>query len=319
MKKTIFFSLLLILLLIQNIYSQDTSIVRYLPLNVGNIWVYHYSGFNAGIPVSGYEKVSIIGTEILGSKTYYKFNYSYKIISGPPNPVYSYFYMSSGPGYIRIDSITGNIMQWEVCGTGMGYLRDSLNVGTSSYYTDCIAPIPPKDLALANQGSITVFGLTKYYKLVQTKPPVSFWFIQRRFIKDIGLYYTNDEWQLHDVDKYLYGCVINGILYGDTTYASIIDVKKISEEIPRNYKFSQNYPNPFNPTTNIKYDVPHSSLVRLEVFDELGKFVKVLVNERQSPGTYEVSFDGSPFPSGVYFYRLTTDNYSESKKMLMIK
>jgi hypothetical protein len=81
----------------------------------------------------------------------------------------------------------------------------------------------------------------------------------------------------------------------------------------------QNYPNPFNPTTVISYQLPVSSEVRLDVFDLLGRKVATLVNERQSTGTYEVTFDASHLASGVYLYRLQAGDFSVSKKLFLIK
>jgi hypothetical protein len=89
--------------------------------------------------------------------------------------------------------------------------------------------------------------------------------------------------------------------------------------VPDKFELLQNYPNPFNPTTNIKYQIPNNSYVSLKVFDIIGKEITTLVNEKQSPGSYEVSFDGSNLPSGVYFYKLITGNYSETRKMVLIK
>jgi hypothetical protein len=86
-----------------------------------------------------------------------------------------------------------------------------------------------------------------------------------------------------------------------------------------NYSISQNYPNPFNPSTNIRYDLPKSESVKLIIYDALGREIETIVNKKQSSGTYEVTFNASQYPSGVYFYRLTTDGFSETKKMLMIK
>ena len=102
-------------------------------------------------------------------------------------------------------------------------------------------------------------------------------------------------------------------------------IRKITSEIPEQYKLSQNYPNPFNPSTRIKFSIvssPHvlgGDLVQLKVYDAMGREVQTLVNESLKPGTYEVSFDGSGLNSGVYFYKLTTGGFSESKKMLLIK
>ena len=86
-----------------------------------------------------------------------------------------------------------------------------------------------------------------------------------------------------------------------------------------NYLLSQNYPNPFNPITNIRYEIPKNSFVNLVVYDALGRELEILVNENLTVGTYEATFNASHYPSGVYFYRLTTDNFSETKKMILMK
>lgn len=85
------------------------------------------------------------------------------------------------------------------------------------------------------------------------------------------------------------------------------------------YDLSQNYPNPFNPITNIKYQIPKTGLVTLKIYDMLGREIKTLVNEVKNPGSYMVSFNGSEFASGVYFYRIQAGDFIQVKKMLMIK
>jgi len=89
--------------------------------------------------------------------------------------------------------------------------------------------------------------------------------------------------------------------------------------IPTSYSLSQNYPNPFNPTTNVQFSIIKVQFVTLKVFDMLGKEVATLVNETLEPGTYETTFDGSQFPSGVYFAKLEAGTYNNIIKMLMIK
>jgi hypothetical protein len=89
--------------------------------------------------------------------------------------------------------------------------------------------------------------------------------------------------------------------------------------VPAEYALSQNYPNPFNPTTQIDYSIPQSGLVSLKVYDLLGKEVKTLYEGVQSAGNYVATFDGSKFTGGVYFYRLQTDNFSMTKKLVLIK
>ena len=89
--------------------------------------------------------------------------------------------------------------------------------------------------------------------------------------------------------------------------------------IPHTFALKQNYPNPFNPATTINYQLPVNSMVTLKVFDLLGREVATLVNGRQTPNNYSVSFNGSGLSSGVYFYRLQTDNFTETKRMMLIK
>jgi len=85
------------------------------------------------------------------------------------------------------------------------------------------------------------------------------------------------------------------------------------------FKLFQNYPNPFNPVTIIRFRIKDSRYVTLKVYDVLGKEIETLVNEKKSPGTYEVTFDGSTLASGIYFYRMDAGNFIETKKMLIIK
>lgn len=114
---------------------------------------------------------------------------------------------------------------------------------------------------------------------------------------------------------------------GSFEYSKEIEVKLISE-----YKFSleQNYPNPFNPATKIKYSIPASQTflqmergrgeaVTLKIYDILGKEKAELVNEQQFPGEYVIEWDASDFPSGIYFYTLTSGSYKETKKLLLMK
>jgi len=90
-------------------------------------------------------------------------------------------------------------------------------------------------------------------------------------------------------------------------------------EIPKEFKLYNSYPNPFNPSTKIKFDIPKSSYVNLIIYDILGKEVFVLVNEKLNTGIYHVDWDGSNYPSGVYFYKLITDDYVSVKKMILLK
>jgi D-alanyl-D-alanine carboxypeptidase len=91
------------------------------------------------------------------------------------------------------------------------------------------------------------------------------------------------------------------------------------KSLPISYALEQNYPNPFNPNTIIKFDLPKSSVVRLSVFDILGREVSVLVNERKDAGVHEFKFDGSNCASGVYFYRIQAGDFVQTRKLLMLR
>jgi len=93
---------------------------------------------------------------------------------------------------------------------------------------------------------------------------------------------------------------------------------------PKEFKLEQNYPNPFNPTTTIQYQIPEvgtqrAVTVKLKIYDILGSEVATLVNEKQIPGYYEVQFNGSNFPSGVYFYNIQASDFVVTKKMILVK
>jgi hypothetical protein len=88
---------------------------------------------------------------------------------------------------------------------------------------------------------------------------------------------------------------------------------------PNSFKLYQNYPNPFNPSTTIKFDIANNVSVKINIYNILGKKVSCLINENLPAGSYEILWNGTEFSSGVYFYKLETDNYSEIKSMVLMK
>jgi predicted GH43/DUF377 family glycosyl hydrolase len=100
--------------------------------------------------------------------------------------------------------------------------------------------------------------------------------------------------------------------------SSITDAGEISGT-PLKFKLSQNYPNPFNPSTKINFAIPQTSFVNLTVYNVLGEEVATLVNETKAPGNYEVNFNAVNLTSGIYFYKLQTGSFNETKKMILIK
>ncbi|MBU0474675.1 MAG: Ig-like domain-containing protein [Bacteroidetes bacterium] len=121
----------------------------------------------------------------------------------------------------------------------------------------------------------------------------------------------------------------SGISYGkiyidDAQYNFTTPVENKISDVPNKYSLTQNYPNPFNPSTIIKYSIPATTKdkmlnTKLVVFDILGREIATLVNQNQKAGNYEVKFDASKFSSGIYFYKLSSGNFVNTKKMMLIK
>ncbi|HWA06745.1 MAG TPA: T9SS type A sorting domain-containing protein [Ignavibacteria bacterium] len=101
--------------------------------------------------------------------------------------------------------------------------------------------------------------------------------------------------------------------------SEMVAVQQVSTEIPGQFSLGQNYPNPFNPTTSIKFDVSRSGNINISVYDISGRKIEDMVSGSYNPGTYEVKWDASKYSSGVYFYTLVTNEFTETKRMLMIK
>lgn len=110
----------------------------------------------------------------------------------------------------------------------------------------------------------------------------------------------------------------NGI-YKTTNGGGPIGIQIISSEIPTKYSLSQNYPNPFNPVTNISFDLLHTGNVSLAIYDILGREQNILLNKELKAGSYKYEWDASQYPSGIYFYRLRTKDFTETKRMILIK
>jgi|GEM_PF-1080115 len=102
--------------------------------------------------------------------------------------------------------------------------------------------------------------------------------------------------------------------------SGIIGVNEISSKVPANFSLEQNYPNPFNPTTKIRFNVSKTSDITLKVFDITGQLVATLINnEKITPGTKEIEFNASNLASGVYFYKINSGDFSDTKKMILVK
>lgn len=113
-------------------------------------------------------------------------------------------------------------------------------------------------------------------------------------------------------------CGTNGTMK-KTTNGGVTSVTPTGMQIPETFSLSQNYPNPFNPQTTISFGIPTQNFVQLKVYDMLGREAAMIVNENLSAGSYSIELDAALLPSGTYFYRITAGEFSEVKKMILIK
>ncbi len=138
--------------------------------------------------------------------------------------------------------------------------------------------------------------------------------------------FNNNLSGLHDIcvsksgslPRSVYACRHNGtIVKGNTDISSGVNL--ISNNIPDKFELKQNYPNPFNPTTKIVFNIRNSENVSLNIYNQTGQLMKQLVNEFKSSGSYGIEFDGGNLSSGIYYYKLETKDFSETKKMILLK
>ncbi|HEY5535593.1 MAG TPA: T9SS type A sorting domain-containing protein [Ignavibacteria bacterium] len=302
MKKIILFSLMFLMFNVQSSFSTDTLTLKYFPLSVGNVYKYNYSS-SAGL--NYYYKVRIIKDTVINSKKYF-------ITSGS--------FPGFGGSLIRVDSATGNLYKRFNSGycsySPYEILIDSLKAhkNDTAYVCDSGVKHICVDTNIANVLNMSV--RKKAFERYNFEG-----FVTYSYGYGIGIFGTFEFSSFGSGGDWLVGAYINGVLYGDTLLTGI---EKLNELIPEKYSLYQNYPNPFNPTTTIRFEVPLSKgglkgVVSLKIFDILGKEVATLVNEQLTPGTYEDDWNASQFPSGIYFYKLTAGNFSETKKLILLK
>jgi hypothetical protein len=261
---------------------------------------------------SGFEKYKIISSYYAHGKTFFKFSHVRVVISGPSNVVLQ-SRLFKDTAAVRIDSLSGNIYRNVPCHSSQEMLIDSLKARLNDTSITC-EPTVNDTVMCSDTNSIIFFDTLRVSKKFDT-PGFEGETVQI-YTKNLGL--VNYTFNIMNQVTWgtLKGCVINGIVYGDT---NMVGVKQISSEIPSNFSLFQNYPNPFNPKSNIKFQIAKSDFVKLIVYDVLGREVSKLVNEHLNPGVYQVEWDGTNYPSGVYLYKLITADFTETKKMVLLK
>ncbi len=293
-------------------FSWDADAAKFYPLTVGNKWVYTwYYTYMGNTIFGGYRTSKIVSDTVIAGHRYFRYSTIF----------------SSCNDYIfeRIDSASMNVYRRSAV-NGTEQLLDSLmgRVGnTFKGKRNCAQLVSEPPVYCVDTNNFTIFGNQRRAKYYSADGLMMMYY---RLTADLGL--TNIFAVEGQSNIYtLSGCVINGTVYGDTN--TLTGISQIGNEMPLKFSLSQNFPNPFNPETKITFQIPLSRGVDseggrgvfavLKVFDALGREVEVLVNQQLQPGTYEVSWDASVYPSGVYYYRLEFGSFSETKKMLLVK
>lgn len=207
-------------------------------------------------------------------------------------PIFSISFINEDVGYV-----TDGALIWK---TTEGYKNFYYVYGSFQFY----------DLFATSQDTVYVVGV--FGKIAKTVNGGLTWYIQNTGISShlYTVYFLNNNtgYAVGDSGRILY-----------TTNGGEVGIKKISEIIPEKFTLNQNYPNPFNSSTIIDFTIPFKGKVKLFVYDILGKEVAVPVDEELNPGSYSVDFEANNLTSGIYFYRLQTKNYSETKRMIILK
>lgn len=275
------------------------------PLAIGNKWVYNKMTFNIDYFRSSdyYIEVKEVLKDSIAPN-----GKTYRLIKDV---------IRSENTLERIDSSTGLIFRFsdDTEFPEKEYLIDDLlaEVGDTVKSFRFGYPASEGFTTLLGNTIFEKFGLSKQKKIFEqydlSSPRYS-------LTEDIGLDSLIYSFDFGYTEFILKGCIIDGVVYGDT---NIVDVENEKSITPIQFSLSQNYPNPFNPNTTIRFQIPERTFVTLKIYDILGKEVATLVNEEKSAGEYEVEFSGNNFTSGLYFYQLKARNYIETKKMILLK
>jgi hypothetical protein len=167
--------------------------------------------------------------------------------------------------------------------------------------------------AVLNITSVTsnnpVFTVESFPSTVQ---PNQFGYAKVKFTPTTANTVYNAQLTVNNSDSNLV-IALNGVC------GQINGITPISGEIPSVFSLKQNFPNPFNPVTNIEFAVPVSSNVKIAVYDITGREIAILVNSNMRPGIYRIDWNAADMPSGAYFYKLTTGNFTETRRMILVK
>jgi len=288
------------------------EVFNYYPLSVGNKWVYTQEVHEVWSSEVIY---SYILREVIGDSMMTN-NQRYKKVKE-----YDAYIDNEFIFYERVDSTTALVYRYaeDSVQTNYEYLLDDLlsEIGDTiiTFRLAHYGEGPSPEVIHSENNIFNDFGLTRSRKVYS-----ELYFsgsTRYSLTEEIGL----DSLVIDLLDVYtsyvdLKGCIIDGIVYGDTTVVSVEDE---TLNLPTEFSLSQNYPNPFNPSTKIQYALSSKQYAILKVYDILGNEVATLVDEEKPAGEYEVKFDRRGISSGLYFYQLRAGSFVQTKKMILLK
>ena len=280
--------------LIETAYSQSDSVLAYMPLQIGNQWQYKVHQIVYGPPHTDttiYYSFFVVERDTIMSN-----GYQYQLIKS----------CDSTTRYIHIDSVTACVYEY-ANDSSRGLKTDSLRCSEGDWFgggSQCdfidtttvlnyqtwimgISWIAP-DITLSHALAMNI-GKTYQYR------------------------YESFGWGIEWISNLVYA-KINGVEFGEM----VNSIREIKNELT-GFNLHQNFPNPFNPSTRINYQISELSFVMIKVYDVLGNEVKTLLREEKPIGGYEVEFNATGLPSGIYFYRIQAGDFSETKKMVLLR
>jgi len=292
MKIAIIFSIIVLWLPCALIYAQPPE--SFFPHHVGDTWQYTLDNTNIiySTDIIVADSTDSAGTVYLkyeGEDFYRHYiDTSYNVYTSRDGGL-SYFYYD-----YKLDAEIGESWLWVPPQS-----LDSIRAKVVGIYPDILF------------GISTTVKEFEYWMFLS--PIDSLWLATRFLTSDFGLIAF---WGEPGPRYHLTGAIIDSVQYG-----IIVGINEPQNQpiLPMVVELYQNYPNPFNPATTIQYQLNSAARVVLEVYNSLGQKVNTLVSEPQPTGIYQIHFDGSNLPSGIYYYRIEADGYAQQKKMLLIK
>lgn len=268
------------------------------PLKPGNLWKYvEIGGFGGNSTLYVTDSIITIGNN--------NYNVVEMFTDGASIRHTHYMRLNADNYYLKYDTLALD--------SNYKYYKKDCKIGDiwhQQYYIDLY------EFSIIDTFRLNIWGKNFFSKVLKITD-YSLVEVYQIWSDSIGLLEENS---IGQYDMILRGCVINGVVYGDTnTYVGVEE----ELELPKEFLLIQNYPNPFNPITHINFGLPARTWVQLKVYDMLGNEIANLIDEEKEAGYYSVDFSATSgatnLPSGVYIYQLAVPGFTQARKMVLTK